>query len=913
MGRVTVLHAGEPGGETQVAAVALEGDAVAARFSAAVGADLPADLAALLASDTLCLSHDAAAARRFLADRFTADAAPLVLDTIELSRICFPALPDHSLPSLASHLHLPPPADDGPAELSDALARLWPPVARAAAGLPPAILREMRRLLASGRRDPMRRFLDACAIPAGPSGGPRRFEDLLQRGPPAERRRPTPEGAERAPVAADSVAAVFEPGGPLEARSRAYEHREEQVAMARAVAEAFNGSHILLVEAGTGVGKSLAYLVPAALWASANGAPVVVSTNTKNLQAQLFEKDLPLLREVLGVPFRAALIKGRRNYLCARKLSYLLRTAGQDLDRTERGWLAAVLPWAAGTDTGDFAETFMEGRAEFAPLAARLSSAFEECAGPECPRRQVCFLYRARRRALAADIVVANHSVVFAEMGLDSPVLPPYSHVVFDEAHNLEAAATTHFTVEVSETELRSVFSRLARGGGRRSHGVLPAVMRRLETKTRRDPDAPVEDALRDARELSNALVLAESDAPLLFRALRQALDARGGHESRRIRPEDVSTAEWQAVVAAGQRLAESLGAIAGPARRLAASLRDAGPPAGADGQDVAQEIEATALRVQEAAHDISFVVKAAEEGHVFWVERDARARSGAAARAAPVEIGPRLAESLFDCKETVVFTSATLTVRGSMEFLKRRLGLGAAAGDRRVEVSLGTPFDYRRQCFIAVPAFLPDPAEGAEDYSRQLASLLDGVLRVTRGRAMALFTSYDMLRRVWSSVSQSMAGTGIRVLAQGISGSRESLADALRSDMESVIMGTHSFWEGVDIVGEALSCLVLARLPFAVHTEPIVEARCERLEAAGEDSFTGYTLPGAVIRFRQGFGRLIRHRDDRGVVIVADRRIVSKRYGAWFRDSVPAPLVPFTAPEPLLAALESFLSDPPA
>jgi ATP-dependent DNA helicase DinG len=301
-------------------------------------------------------------------------------------------------------------------------------------------------------------------------------------------------------------------------------------------------------------------------------------------------------------------------------------------------------------------------------------------------------------------------------------------------------------------------------------------------------------------------------------------------------------------------------------------------------------------------------VLDAEEPGWVCWVEPVPPVQGGAQAWGAPIDVGPLLQAHLYSAKDSVVLTSATMTVNGATDYFRRRLGIGLIEPERLGALILGTVFDYARQSLVLVPTFLPEPDDRERDYAAELCAFLGRLFRETHGRALALFTSHEMLQRCAAPLRQDLAADGIRVFAQGLSGSRESLLQRLASDPQTVLLGAHSFWEGVDVVGPNLSCVVLARLPFAVHTDPIVSARCEAIERDGGNAFMEYSLPAAVIRFRQGFGRLIRHRRDRGVIVVADRRIVSKRYGQWFRASIPTPVRPCQEARELIAAVTAFL-----
>ena len=866
--------------------------------------------------NALCICHDAARAEAFLR-RATKDRFDIVpLDTLELARICFPMAPGHGLDALREHLGLPASDERRTAADCDATIHLFEKLLDRALDLPPPVLAEIRRLLGAHRRNPLRDFfrgVEEQVRKRGTLASPASFEELFteQKLPRARRSLPDPESYQ--PLDVDEAAAMFGPGGPFAGRIAAYEHREGQVSMARGVAEVLNGSQHLLAEAGTGIGKSLAYLVPAVLWSTTNETPVVVSTNTKNLQAQLFEKDLPLIREVLGVPFKAALIKGRRNYLCIRKLSYLLRHADLELDRAERLKMAGVLAWGACTQSGDVSECAVLQQPGSGELTAKVTSAADECPGYNCNFRNRCFLYRARRRSLSADVVVANHSVVFAEMDplVVSPALPPYAHLVFDEAHNIENAATSHFTVEISQWRTQYALGRLWRSGRRKTGtGLVPSIFMQVGSRKFTGEADVQELALKHCEQIITAVRRAGPLVRPFFDALVRFLDNGGGKDCKRIHHDRKPAFLWDPITAAKEALVSALAAVMRSVEALAEALHLTSPEELPDQVDFVYQLNAAVQWLKDLIHETEFVLAAEGENFVFWIDRAAPRQGGARAWAAPVHVGAMLLDQVYSRKASIVFTSATLSVSGSTGFLKQRLGLDLIEPERLLEMDAGTPFDYETQCMVMVPTFLSAPGGRDADYPDELGVLLAEVFRRTRGRAMALFTSYEMLRRTTAVLQDEMLGDGTQILAQGISGSRENITRVFKHDLHSVLMGTHSFWEGVDLVGETLSCLVVARLPFAVFTDPIIQARCEQIEAGGGDSFIGYSVPSAVIRFRQGFGRLIRHRTDRGIVIVTDRRIVARRYGEWFRNSLPAAVQTFRDRGEFLDAVEDFLDE---
>ncbi len=847
-----------------------------------------------------------------------------VIDTRELAAMLCPALTDLSPARLAEAFDVPGAGDDASLfAAGETLLDLFAALTGRALALPAPALAAIAAITATGVPGALPRFFqqvhglaeaDAASLPAAGDGAepPHRMRDLFRpvRLPRPRLEAPDPELC--MPLDPEALDGVLGPGGVLAETLPGYEYRDEQLAMCRQVGAAFSSRKHLLVEAGTGVGKSLGYLVPAVLWATRNATPVVVSTNTKNLQQQLFHKDLPLLQRTLGVPFKAALIKGRQNYLCLRKLLHVIENEAYELETPEERLRAVrVIVWAVGTATGDLSELNDWERACAAGFAPKMTSTAEECAWRGCGHFGACFLRQARAHSLAADVVVANHSLVFAEMGIASVAIPPYNHIVFDEAHNLEESATRHFSVDVSWSRLRYPCRRigtLKRGG--KGIGLIAALIHQVKAGAftgDADERKAITALARDVVDGSSAL---QDAGKPFFQVLAALVKTSRGAPCRIDRGE--AGPAWDTVRQEQDMLTGAVAALIHAIDALADRLREALSGELGLHTEFLQELGALSAAFLEFQRDIAYVLAAKDPEFVYWVERAEGRGDLARAVAAPVTVGGRLWESLYQKKASVIFCSATMSVRRSFRFLSDRLGIARIESDRLMTFDAGTPFDYARQSAVYVPMFLPEPGGDDGSYVEALGIFLGRLFERTQGRAMALFTSYDMLQRVADRVDQAMKPFGITVLSQGLSGSREAIAQRFRDDIGSVLMGTHSFWEGVDMVGETLSCLVLARLPFAVFTDPIVQARTARIEAEGGNAFAAYSLPQAVIRFRQGFGRLIRHRNDRGIVVVADRRIVTKPYGQWFRDSIPAQTVRFYEEEALLDAAAAFLDVPP-
>lgn len=742
-------------------------------------------------------------------------------------------------------------------------------------------------------------------------------------------KRELPNPIEYAQLDPACVGQWFCPNGEFQRAMPDYEYRAEQFEMASAVAEAFTTQRHLVVEAGTGIGKTMAYLVPSVLWSLANKVPVVISTNTKNLQEQIFHKDLPTIARIIRTPFKIAMIKGRSNYLCLNRLSLLLAHREAELDESQLLPLAHVCAWLFKTVSGDLSEL------EFAnSLSDRLASTPEECRGRKCRFYTRCYLQSARNQSLNADIVITNHSVFFSEP--DKPLaLPKNAQVVFDEAHNLEEAATRKFLREVTSYSFMNTVRKLHFAGRRRESGMLISLKSALLAN-----NFLVSSEARDAAfELLN-VAMKHTDA--LRTAARKFLKAiadipRKEESVLRMRAEFTSSPAWQRVVPLLNHLQDALFALTTDVEDLNNLLTGAGDapqkltqPAlqaprelsieevsPAEGpSDSAREVSMMVASLHEMSDNLDFTTNVGDRNWVYWitVSRDYDGKPIGGLHAAPIEIAKYMAETVFEKKESVILCSATMNVSNSPKFIAHRIGLDLVDPARVMSLCVGSPFDYKRQCLAAVPMFLPNIADAREtaekDYTNAFADFTARLAIVSHGRMLILFTSYKMMIECAERMEPVLRQRGIRTLVQGSGFSRERITEMFREDCPSVLMGTDSFWEGVDLIGEALSCLVIARLPFDAINDPVVSSRSERVAENGGDSFREFAMPNAIIKFRQGFGRLIRHNEDRGVVVIADQRVITKNYGGSFRNNLPAELVKYTDENTLLVAVASFLDN---
>lgn len=693
-----------------------------------------------------------------------------------------------------------------------------------------------------------------------------------------ERAKPLQPKVERQSLNVDSLAAMLEEGGDFSDKFPGYEYRSQQVEMLRAVAEAFNGRQHLLVEAGTGTGKSIAYLLPAAHFAMHNGERVVISTNTINLQDQLFLKDIPDLQKILPFEFKTALLKGRSNYICLRRLAALRRASNLSID--ELRVLAKVLVWLPSTMTGDQAELFMPTLGERL-VWNRICSDSENCLAEQCPFRQEgkCFFYRARQQAEGAHLIVVNHALLLSDVAVENRVLPEYRYLIVDEAHHLEDATTHQLSFEVNLRSVQRLLSELSqRPGPRRYGGYLAEVMARCRGGV---PEAIKRELESYIKDLHREVEVAERSLHELFDTLSLFLkeySRPGGKYDQNIRLTSGLRVQpaWADVEIAGDNFSVHLFKLSDGLKRLYSGLGDLEGYDIADHEDLLQGLLGYHQRLEDLHEQLNALIADPSSDAIYWAGISTKDEE-ISLHAAPLHIGHLVERHLLTPKECVVLTSATLCTDGDFSFIKERLNTWEAR-----EVAVGSPFDYVNSTLLYLVNDVPEPNQPY--YQKAVEQALITLCRATRGRTLALFTSYSQLRNTSKTITYPLAEHDIVVFQQGDGSSRRQLLENFRTTPRSVLLGTRSFWEGIDVMGEALSCLVIARLPFSVPTDPVFAARSETFE----DPFGQYAVPETILRFRQGFGRLIRSKTDRGVVVILDKRVLTKSYGRSFLNSLP-------------------------
>jgi ATP-dependent DNA helicase DinG len=709
----------------------------------------------------------------------------------------------------------------------------------------------------------------------------------------------------------DEIAALLAPDGPVARAHPGYEDRPTQRDLARAVARAYNEGGIALTEAGTGTGKSVAYLIPAIEWAARNRERTVISTNTINLQEQLVNKDLPFLRRALGRPFRYALVKGRSNYVSIRR-ALLARDAGDTLfDDAQKRDLEAIVSWLGTTQEGSVQDLAFDPAPE---VWDEVASESDVCLRARCPHFEKCFYQTARREAVAAEILVVNHHLLFSDIAVrraqgnfgGSAVLPPYRRVVLDEAHNVEDAATSHLGVRVTRRGMHRLLARLERRG----RGVLPLLELRLRT---RKPDLLQQDALR----IVSASLRPDSDRAReltseLFARLDSLLDSTDDGVLR-LREDFTGDLVWmESVAPVLDDLLVVLDALGRGIARVRAIV-DTDQKWAESLTELLVELAGLQNRIDMSAGSLRTALVPAQETIplVRWLERrgreDGSRMRNIAASAAPIDLAGLMRDALFDRVHTTVLTSATLTTRDGFQFLRQRLGI--ESGVRARESVHPSPFDFERQTILAVPTDAPDARSHPQHYGAAIAGITEDHARLTDGGLFVLFTSYSALRSVAAELHRRGSAARWPLFVQG-EGPRASLLQKFTDAQRGILLGVASFWEGVDVPGDPLRGLIITKLPFKVPTEPLTAARIEAIDSNGGNSFQDYMLPHAALRLKQGFGRLVRTRTDHGAIVILDPRLLSKGYGRYFLASLPpAPLV--TGPwEEVLNHLRSFYAD---
>ena len=776
---------------------------------------------------------------RFLANQRIA-LNNLAVDTFELATILFPEVHHYSLANLSTVLELDIPEHHR--ALADAMATkgLFLALMERARQWDPALLDELARL-ARGTGWPLRQVFQDILNERG--GSQRLFKRVGARGGQRERVAlqvdeelpPLEPAQEIRPIDASELAQIIAPGGVFEKQFPGYEHRPQQIEMLRAVAEALNTPSHLVVEAGTGTGKSLAYLLPAVHFATQNGERVIISSNTINLQEQLYRKDIPDLLRILPMDFQATILKGRSNYLCMHRLTALRRSRQLTID--ELRVLAKVLAWLPITKTGDRSElTLIDAERG---VWSQLQASVETCLGERCPYRAQgqCFFYRARERADRSHLVIVNHALLLSDLALERRVLGDYGYLIIDEAQHLEEQATRQFSFEASRRDVYAFLSALSHQGGDAPGGLLAAVPALYQDQGVGESDQTALAALIEG--LGTQVDSATRRLYEMFNILERFFEqndnskAKGNYDRNirltsgiRVQP------DWSQVEIAWDNLSAPWRQILHDLQRLGARLERLEPADQFERDQLLQEVQFELQTGSELVKGLEEILTDPKDQGIYWASISGRTQELSLC-SAPLHVGSTLQERLFHDVKSVIMTSATLTTNGSFHFIEERLGL-----EDPMESCLDSPFDFKTAALLYVPKDIPEPSQPY--YQRQVEQAIISLCKATEGRALILFTSNSQLHRTYRAVQRPLEEDQIVIFGQGIDGSRRQILESFRTTPRAVLFGTRSFWEGVDVVGQALSCLVITRLPFGVPTDPILAARAETFE----DPFNNCAIP---------------------------------------------------------------------
>ncbi|MCR5063705.1 MAG: DEAD/DEAH box helicase family protein [Treponema sp.] len=696
-------------------------------------------------------------------------------------------------------------------------------------------------------------------------------------------------------IDSEKTGSIISEGGELSKLSETFEERPTQVELIKNIVEAFNEEKIGVFEAGTGVGKSFAYLIPASIWALTNNDKIVISTGTINLQQQLCQKDIPFVEKILGQKIKYVLMKGRQNYICKRRLNDA--QAVLDLFEDEKSEITNIKEWAETSATGSKSElTFQPSESAW----SKVNSDSDVCMGARCPYHSECFVMKVRREASGANLIVVNHHLLFADIESrysgagysDAVVLPPYRHIIFDEAHGIENAATSFFSESFTRFSINRILGQLYRKKKNSFSGFLCTIALLSSNEEKADEAAPLIDKIK------NSIVNIEIAGKDLLQ------------NEYTLRLCDSTARNFGPLFVALGELSRNLAEFADIVRIVmeGVSPDDKEIPAFWEAKSLLRRLDAIVILIN------NFPKWDEKRESVFWLQR--KRLSGAMQKEGgdgeyivftqtPLEISKMMNGGIYEQMKTVVCTSATLKTGRSFDYWMGRCGINLCEKERVAAGEFDSPFPYNKNMLFAVPKDAPLPE--SPDFQQYIQMAISRLIRATNGRTLVLFTSYDSLKNAHNAVSSLLRDFDGRIMKQG-DDDNARLLEAFKQENESVLFATDSFWQGVDVPGESLSQVIIVKLPFTVPNDPVFVARAEDITKKGGNSFMDLSVPEAVIKFRQGIGRLIRRSDDKGVVVVLDKRIVEKRYGANFIANVPDCKKMYSPLEDIVDEIKSFI-----
>ncbi|AEF94195.1 DNA polymerase III, epsilon subunit [Desulfotomaculum nigrificans CO-1-SRB] len=796
-------------------------------------------------------------------------------DTFELARILQPSAPSHRLGELCKIAGVEVNVEHRALDDARSSARLMLKLLSNLTDTEPEVVWQLSHLLreAGSAWHPVFQEISNQLLKKFPD---KKLGQRIPGAPPLEPTTGDRQKQDKTAISLTDCLNILGPQGAMESTMPRFQYRPQQCDMMGEVVKAFNEDKILLVEAGTGTGKSLAYLVPAIVWARQNDERVLITTHTINLQEQLWHKDLPLLANLPDFEFKAALMKGRSNYLCLRRWFALMAEPNHQPE--EAHFLARLLVWLHQTITGDKSELFIPYQES--EYWYRVCSESDGCLGSRCRFfAEKCFFAAARRAAEQADVVIVNHSLLLSDVNTDNMVLPSYGPLIIDEAHHLENTATEH----LGYTSGRSEVSRW-----------LTATGRQLQKLEQLVVSVDPEGWQKLLKQSIAAKQTCMDSVTVLFEMLHRwagqsAVNSDFGRYNLRFdRPEnpDGVCSLPLAIDTELDNLLVNIRTFNQLLIKLSARLEEV-ITLTEDAAGVIKDMASAISLGQELANKLEFIGRSQGDGYVYWLEGSSE--TDILLRAAPIDVGPLLQEKLFSAKRPVVLTSATLSVNGSFDYFIKSIGLDLLPKDSINEKQLDSPFNYSEQVLLCAARDIPQPGDlGDKAYHDVISSIIYRLSLAAGGRTLVLFTSHRSLREVYHRLKEDFEEQDICLLGHELDGSRGRLVEQFKEGHRTVLFGAASFWEGVDIPGETLSCVIIVKLPFSPPNQPVVEARLQRIARQGGNGFHDYQIPQAVIKFKQGFGRLIRDPEDKGAVVILDSRLVEKRYGVKFFNSLP-------------------------
>ncbi len=824
-----------------------------------------------------------AACDRFKLDPIDADQG---IDTVLLARTFVPKLFNHKLTTVADHFDIPLHQAHRALDDAEVAGKVLLALMEVALEADARILEILGRLAPIGK---IKRLVKGAEESVVTKPSTDIYEDLDE-----FTWTPLPLDLDDIPLTAlnlDKVTDELSDNGTLAQSLLHFEERAEQQALTREVADALNEARFLIGEAGTGVGKSFAYLIPAMKWAQLNNGPqgrVILSTRTKTLQDQLFQKDIPLLQKTFDKPWKVALLKGRQNYLCLRRLDYQLRT---ELSEDDQEAFMPLVSWLGETKTGDLDEAHGVWRRD---IRRRVYDDPEYCVGRRCEFFERCFSINARQEAKSAQLVVVNHALLLADLAMEGAILGDYRHLILDEAHHLETSTRQALQRSANHWQFKNLFEELLRPGETgRDHGLLPQLQQHVPAE-----NAELYNKLNSASEASLELREGVND---FFNDLTSHVQGLETYAPKSIYTlkKRYQTDIFDDFKSSQDELLKILSIWADGLETISELTEGVGDKA----ENLGDAILSSARNFRTLCDAWRWLLHAQDENYVFWYELSQRQYATLNLSAVPLDVGEPLM-ALYEQLRTAILTSATLSVSDDFSYFLNRVGLDRLPEDQVKAINFGQPFEHDEVVHLSIPTYLPEPNDPA--FAEALADLLYEVTTYTQKHTMALFTSYKLLQ----TVQEHLAGRDLFVCAQSDNESRSRVLEEFRNGPKAaLLLGTDSFWEGIDLRGDALEILVLTKIPFPVPSDPLVSAEEERLSELGKSAFGEYSLPQAILTLRQGFGRLIRSKTDRGAVILTDARVLKKGYGKRVLKSFPCEANSFYTPSSLLLDLKNFFN----